>query len=119
MKNQVSGYVFNFNGHGSFAPDGKVPDMTPEQVTEHNKELARAEVESMRLNGRALLYFHKGNVVGTWDGTYRFSIHHQRDSITNWNCKRIDLWFRDPSDGATWHGVNIGDNDIVRCKRNK
>lgn len=31
---------------------------------------------------------------------------------------RTDYWFTGP-DGKNWHGVNIGDMDLVRCHRLK
>lgn len=115
-----TGYIFNFQGHGAFDPNGRVSaDADDQAIARHNAELAKRELENMRMTGKALLYFQSGNTIGTWDGTQRFGIRYKRESWTNWHCKRTDLWFRDPSDGTTWHGVNIGDNDIVHCKRNK
>lgn len=123
-----AGYVFNFQGHGAFDPNGRVSaDADDQAIARHNAELAEREIREMRINGRALLYYFPARVcpdgfkrdfVGTWDSSTLFMVCNQNSSWHNIGGKRIDLWFRDP-DGATWHGVNIGDNDIVRCKRNK
>jgi hypothetical protein len=112
----MTGYVFNFTGHGSFAPGGKVDDMTEGQVKAHNAALAAVEVEAMKASGRALLYLH-GDKVGTWESSYMWAVSRRRESRHNIRGTRLDVWFTGP-DGAMWHGVNIGDNDIVRCKRN-
>lgn len=120
--NAQIGYVFEFNGHGAFSPDGKV-EMTPEQIEQHNSQLALAELEAMKQTGKALLYMFRdesGSIsVGTWASKpyQRTSVWRARHSRNNWGCQRTDVWFN--ADGSTWHGVNIGDNDIVRCSRNK
>lgn len=36
----------------------------------------------------------------------------------NWGGKRLHLWFRDIH-GTIWYGFNIGDNDIVYCRKTK
>lgn len=114
-----AGYIFNFQGHGAFDPNGRVSaDADDQAIAAHNAELAKRELENMRLTGKALLYLHNANSVGTWDGTFNFPVHYQRTGGHNMAGKRLDLWFRGP-EGATWHGVNIGDNQIVHCKRNK
>lgn len=59
--------------------------------------------------------------VINWPGSLRFSvrisdIRHGRHNIAG---TRTDVWFLGP-DGATWHGVNYGENtDIVHCRRVK
>lgn len=115
-----TGYVFNFDGHGAFAPDGKV-EMTKEQIDAHNAKLARIELESMKTTGRAVLYlFHSPCLsVGTWasEPHQRARVERTSHSRNNWGILRQDVWFK--ADGAMWWGMNIGDNDIVRCKRIK
>lgn len=37
------GYLFNFQGHGIFAPTGKL-DITPQQAETHNKMLSEGEL---------------------------------------------------------------------------
>lgn len=44
MKNM--GYLFNFEGHGVFSPDGKV-NISPKEVDAHNKALAEAEIKGL------------------------------------------------------------------------
>lgn len=53
-----------------------------------------------------------------WPGTIEFLIEHRKTSFHNIAGKRHDVWFIGP-DGAWWHGVNIGDNQILRCHRLK
>lgn len=120
----MTGYIFQFNGHGAFSPEGKVSEpMTTEQIQEHNRKLAAAELAAMRETGVALLYLFRDEVgnysVGTWDSApfQRANVLRMTRSRNNWGVRRTDVWFR--CDGATWHGVNLGDNDIVRCRRNK
>ena len=120
------GYVFNFQG-GAFDLGGKAKgSMTQAEIDAHNKALAVAEVESMKQTGQAVLYLRtklcpdgfKRDFVGTWEGSFNFQVCNRNTSKHNMAGKRLDLWFVGP-DGKTWHGVNIGDNQIVRCHRNK
>ncbi len=117
----TTGYVIEFAGKGAYAPSGKV-EMTTAQVEAHNRELAQAEIEHAKQTGRAIFYLFSREGftgdVGNWTGEHRWHIRHSRDSWHNMAGKRTDLWFTGP-DGKNWHGVNIGDNDIVRCKRVK
>ena len=111
----------DFKGHGAFSPDGKV-EMTPEQIEQHNTELMTAELEAMKQTGRAVLYLftEDGRIkVGQWASKpfQRTPVLCARDSVNNFGAQRRDVWFR--CDGSIWHGVNLGDNDIVRCKRTK
>ena len=111
-----------FKGHGAFSPDGRVK-MTPEQIEAHNSKLMAAELQSMKETGRALLYLFRDEegflTVGQWASKefQRTPVWRAKHSKNNWGTPRIDVWFN--ADGSTWHGVNLGDNDIVRCKRNK
>lgn len=97
--------------------------MTPEQVQERNRAVEQAELKAMRETGKALLYLFKDAAgkysVGTWasEPCRRAPVKRVSVSRHNWGIWRTDLWFY--ADGSTWHGVNIGDNDIVRCRRNK
>jgi hypothetical protein len=119
---RMSNYLFNFAGHGVYGPNGKVT-INPVDIAKHNKELAQAELEAMRAIGRALLYTRDidGKAhVGTWDGSFNWPVSYQRSSWHNMAGKngRTDFWFTGP-DGKQWHGVNIGDNQIVRTRRIK
>jgi hypothetical protein len=111
---------------GAYSPDGKV-EMSSAEIEAHNRELAVAEIEQAKQTGRAVFYFFPAKVcadgfkrdfVGTWEGSFKFQVCNVNTSRNNWGAKRTDMWFVGP-DGKTWHGVNIGDNDILRCKRIK
>ena len=115
------GYIFDSGEHGTFSPDGKVP-YTKEQADEHNRILADAEWTGMLKHGRGTLYLtiKEGYwSASDWPGINRVPIHAQRRSFHNFAGQngRTDVWFR--LDGSDWHGVNIGDNQILRVKRSK
>lgn len=99
---------------------------------------AMRERESMKREGTATLYLHSEarptgfgpdarstyvplNVTD-WPGKLRFPVRSYSKSTFRgfgWRpIPRVDVWFIGP-DGATWHGINKGDNDILRCKRTK
>lgn len=124
------GHIFNFAGHGAFAPDGKVQlqngvlrDLTEAEVKEHNRLLGQAEIEAMKRDNRAMLYLtrqpHGTYHVSNWAGQIRIPCHGVRKSWHNMAGKdgRTDVDFE--FDGSRWHGVNIGDNDLCRVKRCK
>lgn len=121
----IMGYIFNFNGHGSFAPDGKVGELSQAQVDAHNAALAKIELDAILEAGRGMFYlfYTDGKVshVGTWASKpgERLRVSCSRKSWHNFAGRdgRTDVWFR--MDGSEWHGVNIGDSDIVRVKRLK
>jgi hypothetical protein len=124
MSKQVleqAGYVFNFAGHGAYSPDGKIEPLVSEtEITEHNRSIAAIELENMRQAGCAVLYYRTigGRVhVGTWDGSFNWPVTCVREGRHNMAGTRTDCWFT--FEGQKWHGVNIGDNELVRCKRNK
>lgn len=115
-----TGYIFQFQG-AAFSPEGKQGTMTAAEIVAHNAQVQSAELEAMKATGKAILYLFptdQGYSVGTWA-----SKPHQRASCTfrqsrnNWGAVRTDVWFQ--ANGQNWWGVNIGDNDIVRCKRLK
>ena len=86
------------------------------------------EEESMKQTGKAVLYLLRHEryskdkrsfpsyywEVQNWPGTLRFRCEIKKGRH-NWAGSRIDAWFRGP-DGKLWHGVNIGDNEILRCR---
>jgi len=125
------GYIFNFQGHGTFAPDGKVKvgdaELTEREVAEHNRLLGEAEWGAMLKHGRAVLYFNKDKDSGRYTvtncvGTKKVYCYDSRTSLhftpnTYTRVERMDLWFM--LDGSRWHGVHLGDNCIVRVKRCK
>ena len=73
----------------------------------------------MERNGQIVLYWD-GAKVCNWPSTLVFIGCRYRTSYHNFAGKngRTDVWFCGP-DGHTWHGVNIGNHQIVRCKRTK
>lgn len=92
---------------------------------------AAIEEQSMKDTGKAVLYLLRHErwlkdsrslpsyywEVQNWPGTLRFrcEIKKGRHNLAG---SRIDAWFRGP-DGKMWHGVNIGDNEIIRCRATK
>ena len=120
--NQVLGFLFNFQGQGAFSPDGKAGELTQTQVDTHNRALAELELERLKEIGQGILY------LTNWHGVYfitqfsgDFRITPSRVRVSNHNMAgpkgRTDVWFQ--FDSSTWHGTNIGDNQILRVKRNK
>jgi len=132
-----TGYIFNFTGHGAFEPSGRVlingvlRDPTPDEIETHNRLLSRAELDAIKKHGRGCLYiFTKKrdasnarfpDTVGTWAATEpeRIPVAHYSKSFHNMagTNGRTDVWFY--LDGARWHGVNIGDNDLLRIRKLK
>lgn len=55
--------------------------------------------------------------VTNWPGSLRLNVMRARESRNNWGARRIDVWFR--CDGREWYGVNVGDNQILHCRRVK
>ena len=56
--------------------------------------------------------------VGMWTSNdYVFPVIAWNTGKHNICGDRIDVWFR--FDGEIWHGWNVGNHDIVRCKRTK
>lgn len=72
-------------------------------------------------HGKITLYLSRaddGWYVGNWPATLRFPVSHMKQGAHNIARSRYDAWFTGP-DGKQWHAVNIGDNQIARCKRLK
>ena len=88
--------------------------------------------KDMRETGRAVLYFtqldrplivngHKpygilNGKITNWPGTLEIPCRYKygRHNIARW---RFDVWFT--FEGQEWHGVNVGDNQLCKCKRLK
>lgn len=84
---------------------------------------AELDKKRMQKTGTAFLYLTKDAtgswVITNWPGTLRFTPYLVRKGGHNWyRVERFDAWFIGP-DGAVWHGVNLGDNEVLRCKRTK
>lgn len=90
----------------------------------------RHDVAAMRATGRATLYvsldsrgiltagWHRDYSVTNWPGTLRIAATGQtRLHAGGFGAQRTDVWFT--FEGQQWHGVNRGDNGILRCKRLK
>ncbi len=80
----------------------------------------KREARDMAKTGKATLYLvskKDGYHVTNWPGTLDIRAGYVKRGGHNIGRTRFDAWFSFA--GATWHGVNIGDNDILRCKRLK
>lgn len=120
----TAGYLFAHNGR-AFSPDGAVGSPSQTEVDQHNARLALAELEMLKASGRGVLYLTKDDSgaykITQWSGSHICDVHPWR-ARTSWHNMadkdgRTDVWFN--FDGSTWHGVNIGDNQILRVKRVK
>jgi hypothetical protein len=119
-------YLFNFNS-SVFSPSGKVESaMTPEQVESHNKQTELLDLQLLKETGKGILYVSPdparngyGFLMSTWVGAIIAHSLLARKSWHNMAGKdgRLDVWFN--WDGSNWHGINIGDNQILRVKRLK
>jgi len=83
---------------------------------------AEQDKQYMRDNGRNTLYLTKGDnkykyVVTNWPGSLILPVIASSNSKTNWGHERTDVWFR--FEGYVWWGRNIGDSQIVHCRRTK
>jgi hypothetical protein len=58
--------------------------------------------------------------VGNWTGDFKLPMRWwQTEKHNLWACPtRVRVWFAD-SEGKPWMGLQIGDNEIVRCRRIK
>ena len=85
---------------------------------------AARERERMAETGRGTLYLTRREIMGghvrhyatDWADKLEFRIHNMSRSRNNFGAQRTDVWFLGP-DGAPWYGLNIGDNEILRCRR--
>ena len=113
------GDLFHWPAHGTYCPDHGRVDVTPDEASMHNLALGRARLASMNANGRALLYLVDGGTNGDgmmvqdWSGVLRIKPDRVRRGRHNIGRTRWDVWFR--YEGQRWHGVNIWDNQILRC----
>lgn len=69
----------------------------------------------MKDHGVNTLYLSNGKITN-WPGTLQYPANRIHESRHNLGHTRVDVWFYGP-DNKIWHGVNIGDNQILRCKR--
>lgn len=93
---------------------------------------AKRDVLQMRADGRITLYltgmrhgdsFRQGMInapeakIINWPGSLEIMPLGNNVKVGRHNLggKRFDVWFA--FDGYIWHGVNIGDNDLLRCRK--
>jgi hypothetical protein len=78
--------------------------------------------KDMDKSGLACLYLvHHGAdcfKITNWPSSLVFRPVRVTKGHHNWGITRYDVWFYDES-GKKWHGVNLGDNQILRCRRVK
>lgn len=118
----TTGYVFEAQG-AQFTPDGKLPE--PIDADTHNAALDAQVTQMMEEGLHVILYLSERMeagetmpryTVGTWAGTWQM---HRVYGSKSWHSMagkdgRTDVWFT--AFGHNWHGVNIGDNQILRCR---
>lgn len=76
-------------------------------------------IADMIEHGDTVLYLTGGESswkITNWPGTLVFKPSYVTKGCHNIAQSRYDAWFIGP-DGFEWHGVNLGDNEILRCKR--
>lgn len=112
------GFLLDF-GSKVFAQGTEI-DFPVADVPAHNAKMLDLITEGMRQTGRGVLYLSK-NADGKWivtDFTGKFTMQPLSVKKSGHNmADRFDAWFR--FEGFVWHGVNIGDNEILRCRRTK
>jgi hypothetical protein len=84
---------------------------------------AKREEKWMQEHGKATLYIVRHGMpitwkVTDWAGHLEFNVTRHKFGRHNIGQLRLDVWFID-SHGHEWHGINIGDNNLLRCKRLK
>lgn len=114
------GYLWHVGDKGCFSPNVGRVTLSREEAEQHNARMEEAEREWIRQTGRAVLYLTKrpgGWVVTNFTGSLVIEPGLVQKGSHNWGCDRYDVWFA--FEGRRWHGVNIGDNELLRCKRLK
>lgn len=124
-------------GCGEAEPVGAHPDaptLKPGESLECSPAVcysccAEQDKEAMRREGRIVLYLSdvggadpRGSIrdrlrVTNWPASLSLPVSAVRHSRNNFGAQRTDVWFR--FEGQEWHGVNVGDNQILRCRRLK
>lgn len=106
------------------APKLKKGESLERSLAHCYKCCAERERKAMIESGKGTLYLVRREIAGghsrhyatDWPGMLEFRIHNMARSWNNFGAQRTDVWFLGP-DGAPWYGVNLGDNQILRCKR--
>lgn len=83
------GFIFSFQGHGDFSPDGKVDGFTSEQIQEHNASLSKAQLLGLdqycQVGQGGTFYYSQAKGVTTCTGVVvaeNDSVHIKGASIT-------------------------------------
>jgi hypothetical protein len=76
--------------------------------------------EWMRENGRITLYLtiaekKRFKTVSNWPGTLLIPVESSSEGNHNIAGRRMDVWFL--FEGTVWWGVNIGDSQLLHCKK--
>lgn len=109
---------FASSQQAAFSPVAGKVDYSAEEVAAHNRQLSELRLQAMKETGRACLYLTKsaeGWQVTDFEGRIRIPAGRVKKSYNNWGAQRLDAWFA--FDGSVWHGVCVGDNEILRCRR--
>jgi hypothetical protein len=123
------GFIFPALGTGAFEPTSRIViadeirenqtrEATDAEIETHNNLLARAELAAMEKHGKGILYLSRdangSYSVAAWSGLAK-TFCSVRTSWHNMAGKdgRKDVYFQ--MGGKRWHGVNIGNNQIVRA----
>ena len=86
------GYVFHFQGHGVFGPNGKVP-IPEENVDKHNKQVEYAELAYVATHPDTIrAYTDDTNTISTWLGTHIGTIYYKRSYRNSLGDYRTTLW---------------------------
>ncbi len=112
-------------------PDFPLPPLKRGEQVERSKALCypccgKNDEAAMIRDGRAVLYLVSRSParvewhVTNWPGTLDLETTERRYSKHGggFGAQRTDVWFTGP-DGKPWHGVNQGDNQVLRCRRVK
>jgi hypothetical protein len=79
------------------------------------------EISNKAPGGKHVFYLSKKDgkwIVSNWPGSYVYPVHSMKKGYHNIAGERVDVWFKDHN-GHEWHGVQIGDNQILRATKLK
>ncbi len=128
---ECAGYIFNFTGHGAFAPGNKVETETgptQEEIDTHNAILANAEKQAMIDRGKGTFYLTKAHPYNieyqvtmwashSWKSPWCYVRQGKSVAFGGW-IDAYTVWFTGP-DGKKWYGVNKGNMDCFTGRRLK
>jgi len=113
------GYIFQFTGHGAFAPHGRV-EMTPDQIEAHNAQLERQELAAWAEKPTTFnAYVSTDSSVTTWRGTKLGHIVYRSCYRHNFGIRFEAITVRG-NNGAIYHGRYSMDNQqIVHLRKSR